>query len=311
MIRSATASLLCAALGCGGAAATHTNDSSSGTTSTSGAVETSSESSTTIAESSGPAIDLGMTTAVDTSSGGSSTGDTPNGPPSIGPTRGTLPVNFRVSIVGNGELSVGAIDITDDVGTVEIDGEVRPVLVYERQPWPSAGYVLYQGLAVADTSWTVLWFYCDDTGLAHVYVESTDGIPLQTVLATGTCEYQSLGLRVPVELPGTEFQVIYEGDELAIDGPDISVHAGELGSIVLGGVPFVVAPFETVDCSACDSPGWYEVHVVLWDPEAQRAGFAVVYLESTGHARITYGITLPDLSDIVGDTIFDARWSFG
>jgi hypothetical protein len=186
------------------------------------------------------------------------------------------------------------------------------VLVYERQPWPAAGYTLYQGLAVADTSWTVLWFYCDDTGLAHVYVESTDGIPLQTVLATGTCEQHLSGLNVPVDLPGTEFNVIYEGDEVAIDGPDISVHAGELGSLTLAGVPFVVAPFETVDCSAnCGSPGWYEVHVVLWDPAAQRAGFAVIYLESAGSARITYGITLPDLSDIVGDTQFDADWSYG
>lgn len=311
MIRSATASLLCAALGCNSATATHAGTSSD-TTSTTGAPETTSESSTTLIESSGPAFDLGTTTAVDTSSGGSSTGAPTDGPPSIGPTQGTLPVNFRVSIVGNGELSVGAIDITDDFGTVEIDGEARPILVYERQPWPAQNYVLYQGIAVADTSWTVLWFYCNDSGeLANVYVESTDGIPLQTVHATGTCEHQSLGLRVPVELPGTEFQVIYEGDEVAIDGPDISIHAGELGSIVLGGVPFVVAPFETVDCSACDSPGWYEVHIVLWDPAAQRAGFAVVYLESTGHARITYGITLPDLSDIVGDTTFDARWSFG
>ncbi|HWB77810.1 MAG TPA: hypothetical protein VG755_22740 [Nannocystaceae bacterium] len=310
MIRRATAPLLCAALGCSGAAATH-GGSSSSTTSTSTTAETTSESSTTIAETTGPAIDLGALTTVDSSTSESSTGDPPSGPPSIGPTQGSIPIDFRVSIVGDGELSVGAIDITDDFGTVEIDGEVRPVLVYERQPWPSAGYVLYQALAVADTSWTVLWFYCDDTGLAHVYVESTDGIPLQTVLATGTCEQQLVGLNVPVDLPGTEFQVIYQGDDVAIDGPDISVHAAELGSIVLAGVPFVVAPFETVDCSSCDSPGWYEVHVVLWDPAAQRAGFAIVYLESSGHARITYGITLPDLSDVVGDTTFDAEWSYG
>jgi hypothetical protein len=284
-------------------------------TTTTGVVSETTTGSTGLGETAVATVDLGAapetSTVADASSDGSSSDGGSAGPPSIGPTAGSIALDFRVSIVGTGELSVGAIDITDDFGTVEIDGELRPVLVYERQPWPRAGYTLYQALAVAEHGWTVLWFYCDDTGLAYVYVESTDGIPLQTVLGAGTCEQTHSGLVVPVELPGTEFQVIYEGDEVAIDGPNISVHAGELGALTLGGVPFVVAPFETVDCADCGTPGWYEVHVVLWDAAAQRAGFAIIYLESAGAARITYGITLPDLSDIVGDMQLPARWSYG
>lgn len=258
--------------------------------------------------SSGAAPETGDSTGGDTTDGG----DVP-ALPSIGPTMATLELDFRVAISGTGSLLVGGIDLLDGVGTIDLEDRTLPVFVFERQPWPEQGYTLYQALAVEDDGWTLLWFYCDDFGaLGSVYLESTHGIPLQSVFAEGMCEVSLESVDVPLDLPGTEFSVLYNGEPFEIDGPDIGLTAGALGEVTLQGVPYVVAPFETVDCSQdCGTPGWYEVHVLLWDPSALRAGFSIVYLESEGTARMTYGITLPDLTDPVGDTFLDATWSFG
>lgn len=241
-----------------------------------------------------------------------STGEPPSGLPAIGPTMGTIALDFRVAISGGSSLYVGAFEIVDGVGTIEIEDETLPVFVYERQPWPEQGYTLYQALAVADDGWTVLWFYCGEEGLESIYIESTDGIPLQTLAAEGTCDVQLSGVEVDVELPGTEFSVLYNGEPFSIAGPEIAVEAGQLGEVTIDGVQFVVAPFETVDCSmGCGMPGWYEVHVILWDPVGLRACFAILYFESEGVVRMTYGMTLPDLVDLVSDAFFDASWAFG
>lgn len=258
--------------------------------------------------SAGPVQDSTSSASGDTGT----TGEPPSGLPAIGPTMGTLALDFRVALSGTGSLFVGDFQIHDGVGTIEIEDETLPVFVYERQPWPQQGYTLYQALAVSDHGWTVMWFYCTEEGLDSIYLESTDGIPLQTLFAEGTCDVQLSGVEVPMDLPGTEFSVLYSGDPFTIEGPEISVAAGELGEVIIDAVPHVVAPFETVDCStACGMPGWYEVHALLWDPEALRASFEIIYLEVDGSVRMAYGITLPDLVDLKDEDPFDAEWSFG
>lgn len=254
----------------------------------------------------------GSTTAAASEDDTGTTGEPPSGLPEIPPTMGTLALDFRVAISGSSSLLVGAFDLVDGVGTIEIEGETQPVFVYERQPWPEQNYTLYQALAISDDGWTVLWFYCGETGLDAIYLESTDGIPLQTLTAEGTCDVQLSGVEVELDLPGTEFAVLYNGEPFTIDGPEIAAVGGELGSVAIDGVDYVLAPFETVDCSSdCGAPGWYEVHTLLWDPVALRVGFAIVYFEVDGTVRMTYGITLPDLVDLVGDSFFEASWAFG
>ena len=251
----------------------------------------------------------GSSTGPEGSSG--STGSPPASP-AIGPTMGAITLPFRVALGGSGSGLIGAFDVTDDVGTIEVAGKTLPLLVYERQPWPSQGYTLYQGLAVADDAWVVVWFYCTDAGAESIYVESTDGIALQTLMIDGTCDVLVEDAEVTVDLPGTEFTVVYEGIPSPSMGPEVSVTAGALGHLELGGVDHVVAPFETVDCStACGTPGWYEVHALLWDPLAHRATFAILYLEMDGSVTMAYGLTLPDLVEGASDATLEAAWTFG
>ena len=56
----------------------------------------------------------------------------------------------------------------------------------------------------------------------------------------------------------------------------------------------VALPFHTVDCrTGCGTPGWYELHTILWNQALQEVGFEIVYLDDQG-VRWANGITLPD-----------------
>lgn len=185
-----------------------------------------------------------------------------------------------------------------------------PVLVYEEQPFGE--WTLYQSLAVAPDGWTVIWFYCSEGMLTDVYFETTTGLPLQYELASGTCDIVPGSSETEVSFPGTEFALIYNGEDFSIDGADIAVIGGQLGTVVLDGIEHVLAPFETVDCADCGGAGWFEVHAILWDPVAVRACFAIFYLlPDADEVQMTYAMCLPDLVDPMGSIFLPAKWMIG
>ena len=245
----------------------------------------------------------------ETASEGSSGG--PEGPPTTEPTMGQIALPFWVDVTGSGSLSVGDIDLSGGWGTAVIEGEVLPLLAYERQPWPEQGYVLYQALAVASDRWYVVWLYCAGGQLTDLYIEGTAGPPLTPELASGVCEGGQGETVVDVDLPGTTFALLYQGEPFTVEGPDVSLSAGTLGSLFHDGVDYVAAPFETIDCSDCGMGGWFELHMILWDAASSRACFSIAYLQEDEVVRFTYTVCLPDLSDPIGDVSVPATWEFG
>src|SRR5439155_4137103 len=92
-------------------------------------------------------------------------------------------------------------------------------------------------------------------------------------------------------------------------GPKVSIPQGKPGTVELG-APMTVLAFNDVDCSTCGTPGWLELHSLLWDPSKQRACFGIFYLREPGKpVLLEYALTLPDLSDPAGLTKFDATYS--
>jgi hypothetical protein len=227
------------------------------------------------------------------------------------PTSGTLDLPFTIALSGSGTGTVGQISIVDGAGVVSVHGRSIDAVVYERQPWPEFGYTLYQMLAVDDDAWYVLWAYCDGQTLEHFYYEGTDGTALDTEPATGTCAGTDQASTVSVNLPAvdmptpeTDLGFTFLGAELELDG----VNAGR---VHIAGRDMVLLPFESVDCtSVCGAGSWHELHALLWDREAGRACFGIFYMTVGMDDRValTYSLTLPDLSDPAGYTVFDAMW---
>jgi hypothetical protein len=97
----------------------------------------------------------------------------------------------------------------------------------------------------------------------------------------------------------------------AIDGASIQYDGTAPGTVTLGTTSVAFLPFGEVDCTrVCGTPGWRELHAVLWDQQAMRACSSILYLFEPGQPLLlTYSLTLPDLTDIAGQTQLDATWS--
>ena len=90
------------------------------------------------------------------------------------------------------------------------------------------------------------------------------------------------------------------------------MHADGTGALTFGGRTLPLIVFGDVDCSTnCGSPGWYELHSVVWDDAQQRAIFVIVYLilGSMNDVELAYARSLPDLGDPIGAITMPATWS--
>jgi hypothetical protein len=219
-----------------------------------------------------------------------------------------------ISLAGAGTTRVGNIALTKGAGTVTLDGRSVPVAVYEKQDWSSQGYFLYQGLAVEPSRIWVVWFYCTTTGgaLSDVYFESTDGTAVTREAASGTCQDTGVSTAVPVHFPAIDLPLPSLVAGYTISGAAISLDGAMPGQVTLGGTSLELLVFDTVDCTlTCGTPGWTELHALLWDRAGQRACFAILYLMSndTTHVRIAYSLTLPVLTEPAGNLLLPATWT--
>jgi hypothetical protein len=201
---------------------------------------------------------------------------------------------FALDIVGTGSDRIGAVQISKSFGTVVLDDEPMSVYTYERIPWVEFEYTIYQGLAVQGDAWTVYWFYCQEGALKWVYHESTHGQALRFESATGSCGDGAQSL-VRVTFPATNMTPPISVADQTITGAEIRYAAGS-GWMVSGGRNWTLYAFQVVDCtSECGSPGWEELHVVLWNQTEQRAAFGILYLRSDAPSEVQflYGLRLP------------------
>lgn len=228
-------------------------------------------------------------------------------------TNGELLVDFRLSVTGDGSDRVGSLSILNGSGTIDILSQTVNAAVYAEQPWPEAGYTLYQALAVAEDQWFVAWFYCAGNELLYIYLEGTDGTPLGVEPATGTCSIDPAQSSITVAFPAVDMPPPQSVGHFSIAGPDIALEGLDPGVIRLDQTEWVLLPFEYVNCTGgCGVGTWYELHAVLSDPGTQRAAFCILYM-TVGYSTtlaLEYFLSLPDLGRRAGTTSFTADWSY-
>lgn len=197
-------------------------------------------------------------------------------------------------------------------GTVEIDGVQVPVSVYERQQWGQFGYTLYQALAVEADRLHVLWFYCRDGALTDVWIESTDGNHLVVESASGSCTESDAPSEVTSSFPAVEMEVPPLVGGFTLTGPDVEIDGAQPGLVRVGGSEFDVYVFGHVDCTQdCGTPGWHELHALVWDGDAQWLCVGIFYLFLDDRApQLSYTFSLPVLAEPFGTTVLTgAAWT--
>jgi hypothetical protein len=223
-------------------------------------------------------------------------------------TQGVISTNFDANIAGTAGAAL-AVMINHDAGTVNVSGRALSAVAYAQQRWDSQGYVLYQTLAVSAGCELVLWLYCSGNRLSYVYFESTDGLPMTRVSATGTCAAVNGSTQPAVSFPALDQPVPRLAYGFNITG-DVQLNGATPGAITLRGRRSTLYVFDTVDCSSrCGSPGWYELHALIWDLSVPRLAFGIIYLKSqdTHHVDLEYGLSLPDLTRLDG-LLYTADW---
>jgi hypothetical protein len=245
--------------------------------------------------------------------GSTADGTTPAGFPAklaVSATNQTIALPFDLMSTGTANAPLGSVAMTHDVGTVTELAGAAPAFVYMTQQFGM--YTLYQGLGVTASSWDVFWLYCIPTNLTFVYDEGVGGAPLFGVPATGSCQSQAAPHDAMVSLPAFSITTPTPIAGYTVDGPDISIATTGVGTLTLAGRTLPLLVFQDVDCTTtCGSPGWYELHSIIWDEAAQTLLFTIIYLSTDQHAQVelTYARSLPDLGDPIGDLRVPATWT--
>lgn len=225
---------------------------------------------------------------------------------------GVPEIVVRLNATGSGSSAVGQFDIVDSVGTLEFGGTPLPALVYKAIQVPTSGSRIYQGLAFGDRELVVFWFYCTE-GVDTLYVESTFRQPMAFELASGNCDGSVGFSEQTIEVPNVDLDI-----ELAsgftIDGPGVTLDRDGVGVLSTDDQTLEIYLFEVYDCTYCRSPGWWELHVVLYDPETRDASFGIFYLyqdELRYHqVEFYYAFSISQLRDPIGPLTFrDSVWT--
>ena len=219
--------------------------------------------------------------------------------------------SFGIDISGTG-TEVSKVDIRSRFGTVTLGGRPVSALVYKSIPWNSYSLVLYQALAVEAHSWTVFWFYCTGRALTYVYWESTTSSKLNKEAMKGSCASAST-THTAVSWPSGSMGAPAVVKGFTAHGADIELNSAAAGHVVLAGKTWLAYPFAVVDCSmTCGTPGWYELHSVLWEGETAETAYGIFYLTAgqTHRVELEYTLELPSLGRL-GAALYEADWSHG
>lgn len=236
-------------------------------------------------------------------------------PPLTAPaTTARLTNDFRLGVDAMGSGSIGRVEMTRNVGTIEIDGQTYAGFAHERQPWQDFELTLYQAIFAGSDRLYVAWFYCEAGSLTWIYYEGTDGSRLRPVPMTGTCDEVRTMTTSDVAIPDMEIAEPTLIGGYRVEGAEIAITSRLPGRAVLRGRPFDVYVFDDVDCSLdCGEQSWFELHALVRGQEPDATlGFAIFYLryafERPSEVQVFYGLTLPGFERIPGRT-FEATWS--
>jgi hypothetical protein len=216
-----------------------------------------------------------------------------------------LPLNLS----GQGSSHVGAIQLANGSGSVELENRLYSLYVYyQSPPWLATGEVDYQGIASDGSSWDVFFIRCGAGKLDWIFYEDLNGTGMKGEAPSSAdlnlCEVGAQGPLQTVDFPPISMQAPPPTSEWNLSGPRLEYKAGVGGEYQSAdGTRYELYPFTTVDCTQCETPGWYELHSLFYAATTPQLCFGIIYLHpDTGKINIGYSLCLPDLtSPLNGD----------
>ena len=144
--------------------------------------------------------------------------------------------------------------------------------------------------------------------------ESTDGVASGKELpASGSCAILEKSTTENVSFPALDFPPPSLVSGFSITGSQMSFDGTHAGSTTFQGNSYALYPFNEVDCTACASPGWYELHSLLWDEKNKSACLGILYLEQNAPSTVglAYVMCLPTVTPFFTDQQlgFSAAWT--
>lgn len=228
----------------------------------------------------------------------------------IGASQGTIANPFQATIAGSGTPpALGAIAIDADTGTIALDGESGEAAMYNSEAFSS--YQIFGTVVIAPDRWSIAYPYCSGSSLVDVYAEAVGSGGFALLPATGSCAFAMTTATTAVDLPAFTIPMPVASGDATVTGTQIDLDHGA-GQIAVGGVMEPAVVFNTVDCSTmCGSPGWYELHTLIWDAASQAATFVIIYLElgSSDQVQLSYALRLPTLDDPFQNEVLAATWT--
>jgi hypothetical protein len=224
------------------------------------------------------------------------------------------PINAATAPEATGTTGI-TVSIVSNRGTVSYGGRGPfQAFIYERGAFPAANSTLYAGLGVENGTWFPFWLNCSPDGrLTRFQGEMTDRDIAVLADLDGTCTDQGVAAMAPVHLAANTLSPIALSCGFSVHGPapaSIDLEGSQNGSMVFLGTDSIALPFYTDDCRAgCGTPGWYELHAIVWNQVQQKVGFEVIYLDDTGVSLEGNGIELPGGTLSGSGPFLGATWS--
>jgi hypothetical protein len=219
------------------------------------------------------------------------------------------PINATIATSATGTT----VSIAGNQGTVSFGGRGPfPAFVYSRTPFPAANSIVYTGLGVETGTWYPFFLYCSADGrLTRFYGEMTDRDIAVFDEVDGTCTDKGVPFLAQVSLPANTLSPVALTCGFSVHGPgsSIDLEGSQNGTVTFRGTDSIALPFHTVDCRTdCGTPGWFEIHMIVWNQVQQTVGFEIVYLFDSG-VTTGDGIELPDGNMTTQGTFTGATWS--
>jgi hypothetical protein len=220
---------------------------------------------------------------------------------------------FALDVDGVGGQLIGDVLVTDNVGSMFIDGTARNALVYLYQPQNDLGYSAYQTLVIGTDELHVAWFHCtlESNSLLSIWYVGTKDTSMSSEGGSGSCERTDQWVDLEVELPAVDMAYPTLEAGYTFSGESLSYDGINPGTVTYDGVDMVLLPFAHVDCSAgCGSDStWNELHALFYDSTEQRLCFGIFYMQVADRVDLHYTICLPDLTPSRVGRTYTATWS--
>jgi hypothetical protein len=227
-----------------------------------------------------------------------------------GASDGTIANAFTATIAGSGTPpALGAVSIAADTGTIALDGTSGATAMYNTELF--SGYQIFGSVVISPTSWSIAYPYCMAESLVDVYAEAVGSGGFALLPASGSCASTTTTTNTAIALPAFAIPTPAAYGDATVSGTQIELDHGA-GQIAIGGAMLPAVVFNTVDCSTtCGSPGWYELHTLIWDATTSAATFVIIYLEigTPASVQLSYGLRLPALDAPFDNEVLDATWT--